>query len=89
MLMSIERSWQILIKDYDDLARDAPISPATAKEWVSLLEDSFLVRLIHPHHSNRTKRLIKSPKHSRVGGGALSEDWRIASPLDLEFLEMS
>ena len=46
----------------DELARDARISPATAREWLGLLEDSFLLRLVHPHHTNRTKRLIKSPK---------------------------
>lgn len=48
--------------NYDELARDAGVSPATAKSWISLLEDSFLVRLVHPRHTNRTKRLIKSPK---------------------------
>lgn len=50
------------IVNFDELARDARISPSTAKEWLSLLEDSFLLRLVHPFHSNRTKRLIKSPK---------------------------
>lgn len=50
------------IVNYDDLARDAGISSATAKNWLSLLEDSFLIRLVQPYHTNRTKRLIKSPK---------------------------
>jgi uncharacterized protein len=45
-----------------EIARDAGISPNTAKEWISLLEDSFLIRLVHPHHTNRTLRMIKSPK---------------------------
>lgn len=45
-----------------EIARDAGISPNTAKEWISLLENSFLIRLVHPHHSNRTLRMIKSPK---------------------------
>ncbi|MBI4371608.1 MAG: ATP-binding protein [Elusimicrobia bacterium] len=54
------RSAQVV--NYDDLARDAGISPVTAKNWLSLLEDSFLIKLVPPYHTNRTKRLIKSPK---------------------------
>jgi predicted AAA+ superfamily ATPase len=54
------RSAQVV--NYDDLARDAGISAVTAKNWLSLLEDSFLIKLVPPYHTNRTKRLIKSPK---------------------------
>jgi predicted AAA+ superfamily ATPase len=50
------------IVNYDDLARDVGVSASTIKEWLSVLEDSFLIKLIHPFHSNKTKRLIKSPK---------------------------
>ncbi len=50
------------VVNYDDLASNAGVSPSTAKEWLSLLEDSFLVKLVHPHHGNKSKRLIKSPK---------------------------
>lgn len=48
--------------NYEDLARDCHISPATAKSWLSLLEDSFLLKLLPPWHSNTNKRLIKTPK---------------------------
>lgn len=54
------RTGQVI--NYDSLAKDAGVSPATAKEWLSLLEDSFLIKLVHPYFSNRSKRLIKSPK---------------------------
>lgn len=50
------------VVNYDSLARDAGISAVTAKGWLSLLEESFLIKLIPPYHTNRTKRLIKSPK---------------------------
>jgi predicted AAA+ superfamily ATPase len=50
------------VVNYDDLARNAGISPVTAKNWLSLLEDSFLIKLVPPYCSNRSKRLIKSPK---------------------------
>ena len=45
-----------------DLARDAGVSPATVREWLSLLEDSFLIRLVSPYFTNRTRRMTKSPK---------------------------
>jgi predicted AAA+ superfamily ATPase len=48
--------------NYEDMARDAQISPMTAKEWLSLLEDSFIVKIVHPWFTNRNKRLVKSPK---------------------------
>lgn len=48
--------------NFDDLARDAGVSASTVKSWLSVLEDSFLIRLVHPEHRNRSKRLIKSPK---------------------------
>lgn len=48
--------------NYEELARDSSVSAATAKEWLSILEDSFLIRLVHPYFNNRTKRLIKTPK---------------------------
>lgn len=54
------RTGQII--NYDELARDVGVSATTIKEWLSVLEDSFLIKLIHPFHSNKTKRLIKSPK---------------------------
>ena len=54
------RTGQII--NFADLARDAGISPITAKEWINLLEDSFLIKLVSPYFNNRNKRLIKSPK---------------------------
>ncbi len=50
------------VVNFDHLARDAGISAVTAKNWLSLLEDSFLIKLVRPYHTNRTKRLIKSSK---------------------------
>jgi len=44
------------------LAADAEISAATANEWLSLLESSFVIFLLRPYHNNFNKRLTKSPK---------------------------
>lgn len=68
-----------------EIARDAGISPNTAKEWISLLENSFLIRLVHPHHSNRTLRMIKSPKLYFLDAGlaAWLAGWRDPETLRL------
>jgi hypothetical protein len=54
------RTAQIL--NYSELARDAGISPPTAKQWMSVLEASCQVYLLQPYFKNFGKRLIKSPK---------------------------
>lgn len=45
-----------------DLARDAGLSRPTAHRYLNLLQVSHQVRLLAPFASNRTKRLVKSPK---------------------------
>lgn len=44
------------------LGNDVGVSSNTIKEWISLLEASFVITLLHPYHENFGKRLIKSPK---------------------------
>jgi uncharacterized protein len=46
----------------NSLADDAGISFATAKEWLSLLEASYIVYRLPPYYKNIGKRLIKSSK---------------------------
>lgn len=48
--------------NYSDLARDCDISPNTAKAWLSVLETSFIIKLLYPYYKNFNKRVIKSPK---------------------------
>ncbi len=45
-----------------DLARDADVSPKTAKKWLSILQASGIVYLLEPYYTNLTKRLVKAPK---------------------------
>jgi predicted AAA+ superfamily ATPase len=54
------RTGQIL--NISDLARDAEVSPPTAKRWLSILEESYIIYLLRPYYANLSKRLIKSPK---------------------------
>ena len=46
----------------NSLAADAGVSQPTAREWVSVLESSFILYRLPPWHSNIPKRYIKSPK---------------------------
>lgn len=54
------RSGQIL--NLSSLATDCSITHNTAKSWISVLEASYILFLLRPHHENFSKRLIKSPK---------------------------
>ena len=47
---------------YDDIAKHIGISAPTAKEWVSVLERSGVIYVLHPYYNNITKRLVKTPK---------------------------
>lgn len=46
----------------DDLARQTGVDTKTILSWLGLLETSYLIFLLQPWHSNRNKRLVKSPK---------------------------
>ena len=54
------RAGQLL--SYTQLARDAGISPNTAKRWVAVLDATQQVFLLKPYHRQGTRRLIKAPK---------------------------
>ena len=44
------------------LATDCGINHNTARAWISVLEASYILFLLQPHHRNFNKRLIKAPK---------------------------
>ena len=44
------------------LGSDAGISHTTAREWLTVLETSYIVFQLQPHHANIRKRLVKSSK---------------------------
>ena len=50
------------VVNHAELASVCGVSAVTIKQWLSLLEDSFLIALAPPYFSNLNKRLIKSPK---------------------------
>ena len=58
--MCAARSGQLL--NLTSLGADCGISSVTAKQWLSVLEASYIVSLLQPHHRNFGKRLVKAPK---------------------------
>ena len=48
--------------DLTDIARNVGVSPGTVRTWLSLLEATYQVFLIHPYSANVGKRLTKHPK---------------------------
>jgi hypothetical protein len=44
------------------LGQETGITHSTIKAWISLLEASYILFLLYPHHHNFSKRLVKSPK---------------------------
>lgn len=58
--MCAARTGQLL--NLSSLANDCGITHNTAKAWLSVLEASYLVYLLRPHHRNFNKRLVKMPK---------------------------
>lgn len=54
------RSGQQLV--YADIARDADVSPNTARNWLSVLETSGVIDILQPYYVNTSKRLVKTPK---------------------------
>lgn len=44
------------------LGAEVGISHNTARAWLSLLEASYIVFLVHPYYKNFSKRLVKTPK---------------------------
>lgn len=54
------RTGQVL--NLSSLALDCGISHSTVNSWLSVLETSYIIFLLKPHHKNFNKRLIKMPK---------------------------
>lgn len=54
------RSGQLI--NLSALGAEAGVTGNTAREWISVLETSFLVTRLAPHHRNFGKRLVKTPK---------------------------
>lgn len=76
------RTAQLL--NLSELARDADVSPNTAKYWLSILQTSGIAYLLEPFHTNVTKRMVKAPKLYLLDTGLISYLTEWTSPETLE-----
>ncbi len=81
------RTGQLL--NLTDLARDADVTPNTAKNWLSILQTAAIAYLLEPYHTNVTQRLVKTPKLYFLDTGLVAYLTEWASPETLEAGAMS
>lgn len=58
--------------NYQSLANDVGVDGKTIKQWLSILEASFVVFKLPPYFENFGKRVIKSPKYYFTDTGLLA-----------------
>ena len=81
--MCAARTGQIL--NLSSLASDCGITHNTAAAWISVMEASYLIYLLRPHHRNFNKRLIKAPKLYFLDVGLAAWLLGIHTPEQLRF----
>jgi predicted AAA+ superfamily ATPase len=54
------RTGQIL--NFSNLGNDCGVNHKTVKSWLSVLEASYIIKLLRPYYKSFNKRLIKAPK---------------------------
>ena len=64
------RSAQLL--NLSALGEEAGVSHNTAREWLSVLEASFVIHRLPPYHRNFNKRLVKTPKLYFLDSGLMA-----------------
>lgn len=63
--------------NYSELANAADLDMRTVKNWISVLEASYIVFRLHPYHRNFSKKLVKSSKLYFYDCGLLAHLLRI------------
>jgi predicted AAA+ superfamily ATPase len=65
---TLRKFWMMLshyhaqVLNYSELGRSFGISDVTVRRYVDILENTQMLRVLHPWHSNVSKRLVKRPK---------------------------
>ena len=65
------------------LAAQAGISSPTAREWLSIMQESYIIFFLEPHLNNFRKRVTKTPKLYFFDTGLACSLLRIDSPQEL------
>ena len=48
--------------NFNNISNELGVDQKTVKSWFSILEASFIVFFLQPHHKNFNKRIVKTPK---------------------------
>ena len=67
---------------YADLARDAGMSPSTARRYLAYLEASYQILLLPPYSRNLTSTVVKAPKVYWMDVGLLRQGTHRWGPTD-------
>jgi len=86
---TMRRLWQMLAHvngqttNYSLLGKSLGVSNVTIRNYIDLLEATFMLEVIPPYHSNMGKRLVKSPKVYISDSGITSALLHLSSFSDL------
>ena len=67
----------------DSIARGIGVSAPTVKQWLSILESSFIIHFLEPDTQNLGRSLVKTPKLYFIDSGLLCHLLRIESVEEL------
>ena len=54
-----------------EIGKECGITQPTVRDWLSILESTYMIYILKPYHNNYSKRLVKSPKVYFVDTGLL------------------
>ncbi|MDR2206415.1 MAG: ATP-binding protein [Flavobacteriaceae bacterium] len=83
MRLAAGRIGQLL--NYNNIATELGVDLKTVKSWFSILQASFIVFILQPHHLNFSKRLLKTPKLYFYDTGLACSLLGIKNANDLDF----
>jgi predicted AAA+ superfamily ATPase len=69
--------------DLTSIGNDCGITAHTVRSWLTVLEATYIVFLLRPHHKNFSKRLIKTPKLYFYDSAIACQLLSIQSPKEL------
>ena len=49
--------------NFSELSNTLGVNVKTIQSWLSVLEASYIIYLLRPHHKNFSKKLVKTPKN--------------------------
>lgn len=69
--------------NYSSLANDVGVNSSTVKNWLSILEASYIIYKLPPYYDNFGKRQIKNPKYYFIDVGLLVYLLGIRNPFQI------